>query len=224
VAVGLAATVAGCSSDAPGTAPGKDNPLILTALSSPSVVKTFALPQSLTFTGTNFALGMTVTMTPPSGGTTVFSESSQTLTVVSNTSVRVSATLTSAGSYSFVAKDGAKTSPALTVVVQQSADSDPPPAIAMPITAVTPASPAVSSAVQSVVITGSNFGLINSGSKLTVTSPNGVATDYIEPQFLLFSTSELRISLSFPTAGDYKFQFTRPSAGLVSNVFTITAR
>ena len=167
-------------------------------------------PQLLTVQGVNFADGLSLSVTTPSGATQKFE--GQDIKARRPTTFQVSAVLSAAGAYGFVVTnpDG-KASPAFTLSVQTN------PAPAPNIDRVMPESVPRDVRPQEFVVEGTRF---VRGLKVTLESPDGQSVVIDGERIRDLTANAFRMSAVLDKSGTYNLFVTNPS-GASSNAVTI---
>jgi hypothetical protein len=169
-------------------------------------------PQTLTISGRNFQMGLTLNVRQPDGQSLMFRDGD--IQARRDTSFQISMLIDQSGTYSFVVtnRDGGTSQPfALRIDQPRAADA---PAIER----VEPAEPTRQVEPQTLRVIGQRFA---AGLQAVLTDPMG--TDVTDVQVTKITQTSFEISARLDKAGDYSLVVTNPS-GAVSNVARIPVR
>lgn len=169
-------------------------------------------PQTLTISGKNFQMGLTLNVTQPSGQSLTFRDGD--IQARRDTSFQISMLIDQAGAYSFVVtnRDGGTSEPFVLKVDQPRAADAPA------IERIEPAEPTRQVEPQTLRVLGQRFA---AGLQAVLTDPMG--TDVTDVQLTKVTQTSFEISARLDKAGDYSLVVTNPS-GAVSNVARIPVR
>lgn len=178
---------------------------------SPSTPQTSVTDQIVRVNGTNFASGLTVTVTFPGGGTGLLSGSQ--IQNRTSTSFNALVTLNGAGQYCFrVNNTNGESSNNFCFNV---ATAQTPT-----ITSISPSTPTASNSDQNVTVNGTNF---QNGMTVTIFFPGGGSGTLSGSQLTNVTPTQFTMVVTLNLSGQYGIRINNPS-GLMSGIFNFTVR
>jgi hypothetical protein len=208
----VAALLAGCStSTSPTSGTPSGSPGILTV--SPSQPSISDIPQSLSFSGSNFEQGLVGAITRPGG--TVVALSASDIRNVTTTSFQVNVTLDVVGDYQLQVKNpsGLSSSP-FTISVRPAAQGS------LTLNSVSPATVLTSSQQQAIFVIGTNF---DSTLEAIIIAPDSSQSFYTSASMAGLTSTSFGLNVVFDKVGFYTLT-VRNGSNSTSNLLTIEAR
>jgi len=173
-----------------------------------------SVPQMVFVGGVNFAAGLTVSLTSPSGVTATLDPSA--VQNVTSTTFQMTVLLPEVGTYSMtVTNPSGKTSAPATFVVKAPETPAPPQ-----VTGVSPSAPVVSTSAQPVYVFGTGFA---TGLTVQLTAPDGTTSTIAGASINVGSSTVFQMMLTLSQAGQYTFRVSNPS-GLTSTAWAFTVK
>jgi hypothetical protein len=196
---------------APPVVTGTSAVLTVTSL-SPASPMSGSTPQTLTIGGTNFAVGLGVSLRLADGSTSVVPASQ--VQAVTASSFQVTVTLTVAGAYGLTATNpSGSSSGVFGFTVQSGPLVAPDPTIL----SIAPSTILQNSPLQALVLSGLNF---VSPLAVTAIAPDGAQLTVDGSVIVNVTTTSCQISMVLTQVGTYRFSVTTP-AGASSNGVTV---